>query len=179
VRKTKKNETQKEQRMDVLEAIASKRAVRHFTDQPIIDEDLHAILNAGRRAQSSKNTQPWTFIAMRDRQTLQRLSECGVYAGHLAGATVGVAMLSAGPTGFDLGQAAAYLQLAAWELGIGSCIASIYEPERARAILGVPAAYSFDIALSLGYPDPAAARPAAAPGEGRRPFDEVVRFERW
>jgi nitroreductase len=175
---TKENERQKEQRVDVLEAIASKRAVRHFTDQPITDEDLRAILNAGRRAQSSKNTQPWTFIAMRDRETLQRLSECGAYAGHLAGAAVGVALLSAGPTGFDLGQAAAYVQLAAWELGIGSCIASIYEPERARAILGVPQAYSFDIALSLGYPD-LAARPAAPAGQGRRPFDEVVRFERW
>jgi len=165
--------------MDVLEAIASKRAVRHFTDQPIADADLRVILNAGRRAQSSKNTQPWTFIAIRDRQTLQRLSECGVYAGHLAGAAIGVALLSAGPTGFDLGQAAAYLQLAAWELGIGSCIASIYEPARAREILGVPDEYAFDIALSLGYPDLAAARLAAPPGQGRKTFDDVVRFERW
>ena len=165
--------------MDVLEAIASKRAVRHFTDQPIPDADLRVILNAGRRAQSSKNTQPWTFIAIRDRQTLQRLSECGVYAGHLAGAAVGVALLSAGPTGFDLGQAAAYLQLAAWEVGIGSCIATIYEPARAREILGVPDDYAFDIALSLGYPDPTVSRPAAQPGQGRRSFDDVVRFERW
>ena len=172
-------ETREEQRMDVLAAIASKRAVRHFTDQPITDADLRAILNAGRRAQSSKNTQPWTFIAVHDRQTLQRLSECGAYAGHLAGAAVGVALVSEGPTGFDLGQAAAYLQLAAWDLGIGSCIASIYEPERAREILGVPDTYSFDIALSLGYPDPAATRPAAPPGQGRQPFDEVIRFERW
>jgi nitroreductase len=165
--------------MDVLEAIASKRAVRHFTDQPIADADLRAILNAGRRAQSSKNTQPWAFIAIRDRRTLQGLSECGVYAGHLAGAAVGVALLSAGPVGFDLGQAAAYLQLAAWELGIGSCIASIYEPVRAREILGVPDEYAFDIALSLGYPDLAAARLAAQPGQGRKSFDDVVRFERW
>jgi nitroreductase len=179
VQKTKENETQKEERMDVLEAIASKRAVRHFTDQPIADAELRAILNAGRRAQSSKNTQPWTFIAIRDRETLRRLSECGAYAGHLAGAAVAVALLSAGPTGFDLGQAAAYLQLASWELGIGSCIASIYEPARARQILGVPEAYAFDIALSLGYPDPAAARPAAPPGQGRKTFDDVVRFERW
>jgi nitroreductase len=169
----------KEERMDVLEAIASKRAVRHFTDQPITDEDLRAILDAGRRAQSSKNTQPWTFIAIRDRQTLRRLSECGAYAGHLAGAAVGVALLSAGPTGFDLGQAAAYLQLAAWELGVGTCIATIYEPERAREILGVPETYAFDIALSLGYPDPAVARAAAPPGQGRKSFDDVVRFERW
>jgi nitroreductase len=90
-----------------------------------------------------------------------------------------VALLSAGPTGFDLGQAAAYLQLAAWDLGIGTCIATIYEPERAREILGVPETYAFDIALSLGYPDPAAARLAVPPGQGRKSFDDVIRFERW
>jgi hypothetical protein len=62
---------------------------------------------------------------------------------------------------------------------IGSCIASIYEPERARQILGVPDEHAFDIALSLGYPDLAAARSAAPPGQGHKSFDGVVRFERW
>ncbi len=51
--------------MDVLDAIRTKRAVRYFTARPIADDDLRAILNAGRRAQSSKNTQPWVFIAIR------------------------------------------------------------------------------------------------------------------
>jgi len=53
---------------------------------------------------------------------------------------------------FDLGQAAAYMQLAAWELGIGSCLASIYQPERAREILGFPEDLHLRIALSFGYP---------------------------
>ncbi len=53
---------------------------------------------------------------------------------------------------FDAGQAAAYMQLAAWELGIGSCPASIYEAEKAREILGFPATLHLRIALSFGYP---------------------------
>ena len=69
--------------MDVAEAIRTKRAVRRFTDQPVAEDAIRAVLNAGRRAQSSKNSQPWHFIAIRDRDTLRRLSECGEYAGHL------------------------------------------------------------------------------------------------
>ena len=72
--------------MTVSELIRTKRAVRQFTDEPLSDEAIRSILDAGRRAQSSKNTQPWHFIAIRDRATLRELAECGVYAGHLAGA---------------------------------------------------------------------------------------------
>ncbi len=119
--------------MTVSELIRTKRAVRQFTDEPLSEEAIRSILNAGRRAQSSKNTQPWHFIAIRDRETLRQLSQCGAYAGHLAGAPFAVALISSSAGGFDLGQAAAYLQLTAWELGIGSCIASMWEPEKATS----------------------------------------------
>jgi nitroreductase len=163
--------------MDVIEAIKTKRAIREFTDQAISDEDARTILNAGRRAQSSKNTQPWTFVAIRDRETLRRLSECGTYAGHLAGAALGVALVSVVEDNFDIGQAAACMQLAAWELGIGSCIASMWEPERAKEIIGVPTELHFHTAISFGYPR-GTARPAGV-ASGRRPLDEVVRWERY
>ncbi len=165
--------------MDTLEAIRTKRAVRTFADRPISDDDLRAILNAGRRSQSAKNTQPWILIAIRDRETLQKLADCGPYAKHLAGAAAAIALVSSNPTGFDLGQVAAYIQLAAWNLGIGSCIGSMYDADRAKQILGIPAQYHLDITLSLGYPDPTSVRPAAPAGQGRKLFDEVVRFERW
>lgn len=166
--------------MDVAEAIRTKRAVRRFNDQPVPEEAMWAILNAGRRSQSSKNTQPWSFVAVRDKNALKQLSECGMYAGHLAGAAFAIALISSEPTGFDQGQAAAYMQLAAWELGIGSCIASIYEPERAKAILGVPDNLHFDIAISFGYPvAPDEWQPAAVKPGGRKPFDEVVHWEKW
>jgi nitroreductase len=55
--------------MDVSEAIRLKRAVRKFTPDPLPEEVIFAILNAGRRAQSSKNAQPWQFIAITDKAT--------------------------------------------------------------------------------------------------------------
>ncbi|HLE30663.1 MAG TPA: nitroreductase family protein, partial [Anaerolineales bacterium] len=129
--------------MNVSDAIRAKRAIRQFTDQPIPDEAVQTILDAGRRAQSSKNTQPWHFVAVRDKATLKALSECGTYAGHLAGAALAVVLLTPDPAQrwsimFDAGQSAAYMQLAAWEMGVGSCLATIYEQDRARAILGIP-----------------------------------------
>jgi nitroreductase len=162
--------------MEVLEAIRTKRATRQFAALPVPDDVIRRIVDAGRRSQSSKNDQPWTFVVVRDRETLKQLSECGQYAGHLAGAAFGVAILAQPGYDFDQGQAAAYLQLAAWELGVGSCIASIYEPERAKAILGAPQELQFDTAISFGYPSqpPAAPRPG-----GRKPLDEVVRWEKW
>ena len=170
--------------MEVHDAIRTKRAVRQFRDEPLPEEVIRAILNAGRRAQSSKNTQPWHFIAITDKAVLQALSECGRYAGHLAGAALGVAILTPDPAQrftilFDAGQAAAYMQLAAWELGVGSCPASIYEPEKAREILGFPAEWHLRIALSFGYPaDPEALHRTPRPG-GRRPLDEVIHWNHW
>jgi nitroreductase len=170
--------------MDVSEAIRLKRAVRKFQDKPLPDDVIRAILNAGRRSQSSKNEQGWQFIAIRDKGILKALSETGAYAGHLAGAALGVAILSPNPEGkfqdlFDVGQAAAYMQLAAWELGIGSCIASIYEPEKARAILGFPLEWYLNIALSFGYPLDRAKLSASPKKGGRRALEEIVHWERW
>ncbi len=165
--------------MTVSELIRTKRAVRQFTDEPLADEAIRSILNAGRRAQSSKNTQPWHFIAIRDRATLRGLAECGVYAGHLAGAPFAVALISSSAESFDLGQAAAYMQLAAWDLGIGSCIASMWEPEKAKAILGVPRDLHFDVAISFGYPLHSGEQPSAPKPNGRKPLDQVVFWERW
>ena len=170
--------------MNVSEAIHTKRAVRKFQDRPLPEDVIHAILNAGRRAQSSKNEQGWQFIAIRDKTILKALSETGAYAGHLAGAALGVAILTPDPEGkfqimFDAGQAAAYMQLLAWELGVGSCLASIYEHEKARAILGFPAEWHLRIALSFGYPLDEEKLSAAPKKGGRRALDEIVHWDKW
>jgi len=170
--------------MNVSDAIRTKRAVRKFQDKPLPEDVIHAILNAGRRSQSSKNEQTWHFIAVQDKAILKALSELGTWAGHLAGAALGVAILTPDPTGkfqimFDAGQSAAYMQLLAWELGVGSCLASIYEPEKARQILGFPPDWHLRIAISFGYPadeEKLSARPKKG---GRRPLEEVVHWERW
>jgi nitroreductase len=170
--------------MQVHEAIRLKRAVRAFSPEPLPEDVVEQILNAGCRAQSSKNAQAWRFIAVRDRPTLQALAETGANAGHLAGAALAVVILTPDPAQlwsilFDAGQAAAYMQLAAWELGVGSCIATIYEPDRARSMLGAPPDWHVHVALSFGYPeDPSQLRAPPRRG-GRRPRSETVFFERW
>jgi nitroreductase len=170
--------------MEVSQVIRTKRAVRQFADKPLPDDAVLAILNAGRRAQSSKNEQIWQFIAIRDKTILKALSECGKWAGHLAGAALGVAILVPDPSGkfqtmFDAGQAAAYMQLAAWELGVGSCLASIYDIDKARQLLGFPSELDLHIALSFGYPaDQKVLTSAPKPG-GRKPFADLVHWEKW
>ena len=170
--------------MNVSDAIRMKRAVRKFQDTPLPDDVVQAILNAGRRSQSSKNDQGWQFIAIRDKAILKELSQTGTYAGHLAGAAVGVAILTPNPEGkfqdlFDAGQAAAYMQLAAWELGVGSCLASIYEPDKAREILGFPPDWHLRIAISFGYPADEEKLSAAPKKGGRRPLEEMLHWDKW
>ncbi|MEJ7749747.1 MAG: nitroreductase family protein, partial [Candidatus Limnocylindrales bacterium] len=168
-------------------AIATRRAIREFSERPLEEAHLERILRAGRRANSSKNLQRWSFIVCRDRAHLVELSAVGPWAGHLAGAAVGIALVTPDPRAsevplsvmFDLGQAADSMMLAAWELGVGSVPATVYEQDLARDLLGYPADHHCEFLLSFGYPaDPTdLTRPAAA--GGRRPLDDLVHEERW
>lgn len=165
--------------MDVQKAIETKRAVRLFTGEPVPSEVIDTILDAGRRSQSSKNTQPWQFVVVQHRETLEAMSKTGDYAGHLAGAAFGVALAAPNTqpwTMFDLGQAAAYMQLAAWEQGVGSCIAAIYDPPAVQTILNIPEGYTVMCALSFGYPSP---DHIPAKMGGRKPLSDVVHHETW
>lgn len=170
--------------MNVADAIRLKRAVRKFQDKPLPDDVIRAILNAGRRSQSSKNEQGWRFIAIREKDTLKQLSTCGTWAGHLAGAALAVAILTPDPTAkfqtmFDAGQAAAFMQLMALELGVGSCPASIYEHDKAREILGFPPEWHVRIILSFGYPANEEKLSAPPKKGGRAAFEDVVHWEKW
>jgi nitroreductase len=170
--------------MNVYEAIRSKRSLRQFSDRAIAEADLNRILNAGRLAGSSKNNQPWHFIVLRQRERLVALSQCGEWAGHLAGATVGVALVTGDwrerwPVAFDLGAAAQNMMLAAHELGIGSVMANIYEIERARDLLNLPPELMCFSAISFGYPANPADLTRPPKQGGRRPLADVVHWERW
>jgi nitroreductase len=171
----------------VWDAIRTRRVVRRFADRPLDDEQLDRILRAGRRANSSKNQQRWAFIVCRDRAHLRELAEVGPWAGHLAGAAVGIALVTPAPDRtdaplsvmFDLGQAADSMMLAAWELGIGSVLATVYRHDLARELLGYPEDHHCEFLLSFGYPadEDALTRPLRK--GGRRPLAELVHEERW
>ncbi len=165
--------------MNVFEAIRTRRAVRQFASQAVPDEIIRQIIEAGGRSQSSKNTQPWQFILIQNRATLETLAKTGDFAGHLAGANFAVALVGEAThqwNSFDLGQAAAQMQLGAWELGVGSCIAAIYQVAEARALLGIPEDTNFFCVISFGYP---AAEHKPLKLGGRKTLDEIVRREQW
>ena len=170
--------------MNVAEAIRTRRAIRHFREEALPEEIVSAILNAGRRSQSSKNTQPWKFVAVRDKGQLRLLSACGTYATHVAGASPAGVILTPDPAGkisimFDAGQAAAYMQLAAWEMGIGSCLVTFHQAARAHEVLGAPGEWHAHMGLSFGYPTEEEKLTSPPKKGGRRPLEDFVHWDRW
>jgi nitroreductase len=172
---------------DVWSAIRTKRMVRRFEARPLDPEHLARILDAGRHAASSKNQQRWDFVAVEARAQLEALSKCGPYAGHVAGAAAGVALVTPDPRlpgastslMWDLGLAAENMMLAAWELDVGSCPATVYDQSIARDVIGFPDDRFCGYVLSFGYPadETDLTRPPKA--GGRRTLDEVVHRETW
>ena len=55
--------------------IFARRSIRRYTDAPVTEEDLHALLEAGMAAPSASNRKPWQFVVVTDRETLSALAE--------------------------------------------------------------------------------------------------------
>lgn len=169
----------------------SLRVVRRFSDASIPDAVLDDILEVARWTGTSKNTQPWHIVVVRERDTLRALSRLGRFAGHVAGASAALALVMDDPkNAFDCGRLAERVMLAARAHGVGSCIGSIWGDEnerKAKELLGIPQDRWLRQLISLGYPaDRDAARvrstPALAralPSIGRRPLAELVSWERY
>ncbi|MCC6619371.1 MAG: nitroreductase family protein [Chloroflexi bacterium] len=169
--------------MDTWNAINTVRVVRRFSDEPITEEQLARILDAARRTGSSKNEQAWAFIVVRDRDHLRELAAVGTYAGHLAGATVAVALVTPNPATtsqtWDMGRAAQSMVLAAWELEIGSVPATVYDHALAARLLGLPDDRRCDYLLSFGHPADASKLTAPNRRGGRVALADLVHEERW
>jgi nitroreductase len=173
--------------MDAYRAIISKRDTRTYTDKPIEEEKLRKVLQAGRMAGSSKNTQPVRLIVIRDREWLKEIATCGQFTQPLLAANVGIA-LCCPPAGsdFDAGRAAQNMMLAAWSLGIASCPTSIHDQACIREKLQLPQdvedeatgrkGWRVVVILALGYPDP---KVPLSMGRKRVELDELVHQERW
>ncbi len=169
--------------MQTWDAITSRRNVRSFADRPVSADHLDQILEAGRRAPSSQNNQPWDFILVTEREQLRQLATVSVGAGHLASSAAAIALItSADPerarrTQFDLGQATMSMMLAAADLGIGSGHAGVGDQGAAARLLGLPEGRTCAFLISLGYPADRPLAPIRNPD--RRPFDEVVHRGTW
>jgi nitroreductase len=167
--------------METWDAIRARRNVRTFADRPISPADLDRILEAGRRAPSSMNGQPWDFVVCTDRDQLRELSKVWRYAAHVAVSAATVALIAPdgeeGAVEYDLGQATISMMLAAADLGIGSAHASVQDQDLARKILGHPEDRRCAYLIAFGYPTEGTIRPIR--NHNRRPFDDVVHRSRW
>jgi nitroreductase len=171
--------------METWDAIRARRNVRAFTDQQIPAEQLERIVEAGRRAPSASNWQPWDFVVVTDRETLGKLSTVWRGAGHVAGAAAAIVVVSPLPEDerrgeliqYDVGQATMAMMIAAADLGIGTGHSSVGDQELARSIIGVPDDRFVPYLFSLGYPSDRPLRPLRRPN--RRPLEEVLHRERW
>ena len=172
--------------METWDAIRARRNVRQYTDQPIAREDLERICEAGRRAPSAGNGQPWDFVVVTGRAQLTELAKVWERGGrHIAASAATIALVAREPADerqrdlllYDFGQATAYMMLAAADLGIGSGHSAVADQQQAQRVLGFPDGYLAVYLIGLGYPADRPLRPLTRPS--RRPFDEVVHWDRW
>jgi nitroreductase len=165
----------------VLRTLRRTRQIRQFTDEPVDDAAIRAILEVARWTGSGANRQPWTFVIVSDPAERQRIAELAPHASHVAGAPVAIAIVMDGVTpkwdDYDEGRVAERILIAATALGLGGGIGLANGPERAEvaAVLDArPPAYVRTM-ISLGHPTEAALRRHTGPGTARRPLDELVR----
>jgi nitroreductase len=161
------------------------RAVRTFRPDPVPQEVIDDILAVARWSGSASNRQPWEIILVRERDTLRSLASVDGYAGHLAGAALGIVLVMAGERAeqetYDEGRLAERIMLAAYAHGVGSSIGWIVGQGRdvARELLGIPKHKVVRTTISLGYPDEQARRPRSGRGPARKPLDDIVHHERY
>jgi nitroreductase len=139
--------------MDVHEAIETRIEVRSYRDEPVDDEVVREILDAGRLAPSGRNLQHWQFVLvegerMEEREERRRRGEGG---GEEGGEGGGGREKKKEEEARDAGRAVTHMQLAAWERGVGSCIYTVDRPEAAE-LLEIPADYDLTLVAGFGYP---------------------------
>jgi nitroreductase len=164
------------------------RQVREFTAEPPTDAQLDAILEVARWTGSSKNTQPWRFILIRDPAVIREMADAGMtLTRSLQSATAAIAIVLPGDPeqatslAFDEGRAAERMLTAASMVGIAGAVAWLKGPARTIVAerLGLPPDRMIRTVMALGSPTDAARAPKRPPGTARLPREELVFEERW
>lgn len=145
--------------MEVFEAIKGRRSIRKYTKDPIPEDFIVKILDAGRWAPSASNRQPWSFMILKDGEVRRRVAEATTYGKFLADAPLGIAVVvdpqaSTHPVE-DGAIASQNMLLAAHALGLGACwigsYNSFYE-EKIKTILSIPKNKRLLSIISIGFP---------------------------
>src|SRR5260370_5653549 len=84
---------------NIIALLKRLRAIRQFRPDPVPQEVVDAVLEVARWSGSASNRQPWEFVLIRNRETLQALAALEGYAHHLAGAALGIVLVMASEQG--------------------------------------------------------------------------------
>jgi nitroreductase len=169
--------------MDVFEAITRRYSVRGYTDEPVADEDLQRVLEAGRRAPTAANRQPFRILVARTSGRTDALAQ--VYGRQWFTQAPLVLGVVAVPDeawrrvdgrlydDVDATIAMDHMILAATALGLGTCWIAAFDPEAARKVFDLPGEVDLIALTPLGHP-------AKAPAQtDRKPLAELVRYDHW
>jgi nitroreductase len=169
----------------MTEQLRTVRQIRQYASEPVPDDVVERLLEVARWTGSSKNTQPWHFVVVRDPETLRTISALRPNINWLAGAPLAIAIVLDGAghsQAYDEGRVTERLLAAAHMQGFGGGTAWFGDDAQqaeAKKILGIPADRTARSMVAIGRPtsmkDP---RPGAATG-GRKPLSEIVSYEHW
>lgn len=164
--------------MDVFEAIKRRASVRRYSDKKVARELLEKLIDAGRRAPSGRNVQPWEFIVITDQTTREELASITNYGSFIADAPACIAVYCR-DSKYYLEDGSAAIQnilLAATALGLGTCwVAGDKKPyvNEISEILSVPHGYKLVALVAVGYPS------GDVPVKEKRPLKEVLHWEKF
>jgi len=168
--------------VDTFLAIASRRDERRYEAEPLAEDVVRRILDAGRLAGSAANRQPWTFVLPEGRERVEALARTVFAPDNVlaAGLVVAVVVSGRGPVSFDAGRAAQNMLLAAWNEGLASCPNGLADREGAHAALELGEEETPVIVLTFGRPQkPRDPRSRSAEEwsarANRRALDDAVR----
>ena len=168
--------------MQVYDAVRSRLTVREFKPDPVPDDVIRKLLEAGRLSPSSRNLQPWHFIVIKNPDTLRRIGKIASSGRFTANApmAIAIAMENADRPELDAGRALQQMELVAWEEGLGTCFVGLRVAEQNRAVkelLGIPDSLALVTILPFGYRLDASA--GAQGRKNRKPLSQVAHAERF
>lgn len=153
--------------MELQQVLKERRTVRRFSQLPIPEEELRALLDAGRLASCARNDQRLRYVVVRTPDLVGKVFNFTAWAGSVAPRRNPVSGVTA-PTAFivvtgkkedadspllqtDCGAAIQTIQLAAWERGIGCCWMGAIDRQKIHALLELPGECAILYIIALGY----------------------------
>jgi nitroreductase len=140
--------------MDTLDCIRSRPAIRDFRPEPIPEAIIKKILEAGRQAHSQRNRQPWRFVVVQNRDTIQQIGALASSGPYIANAPLAIAVAIEGAKNpyIDATRAVECLMLVAWAEGVGSCWVGGIDRPKVKELLGIPEEAELVTVIPFGYP---------------------------